>query len=57
MAVVGLGGIGAATAKRAKALETRVLGVEVRPIDKPEGVDELVGIEDLDDAYCNGPTL
>ena len=50
VAVVGLGGIGAATAKRAKALETRVLGVEVRPIDKPEGVDELVGIEDLDNA-------
>ena len=48
VAVVGLGGIGAATAKRAKALETHVLGVEVRPIDKPEGVDELVGIEDLD---------
>ena len=49
VAVVGLGGIGAATAKRAKALETHVLGVEVRPIDKPEGVDELAGIEDLDD--------
>lgn len=49
VAVVGLGGIGAATAKRAKALETRVLGVEVRPIDKLEGVDELAGIEDLDE--------
>ena len=49
VAVVGLGGIGVATAKRAKALETRVLGVEVRPIDKPEGVDELAGIEDLDE--------
>lgn len=49
VAVVGLGGIGAATAKRAKALETRVLGVEVRPIDNPEGVDELVGIKDLDE--------
>ena len=49
VAVVGLGGIGVATAKRAKVLETRVLGVEVRPIDKPEGVDELAGIEDLDE--------
>jgi len=49
VAVVGLGGIGMATAKRAKALETRVLGVEVRPIDKPEEVDELAGIEDLDE--------
>ena len=46
--VVGLGDIGLAYARLAKALGAYVIGVKRRPGERPEGVDELYGTEELD---------
>lgn len=49
LGVVGLGGIGAEVARKGKALGLRVLGVEVRRMDPPPGVDEMMGMDSLDE--------
>ncbi len=41
LGVLGLGGIGAEVARKGKALGLQVLGMEVRQMDPPAGVDEL----------------
>jgi phosphoglycerate dehydrogenase-like enzyme len=48
MGIIGLGDIGLETAKRAKALEMHVLANKRTPEDKPDFVDELYGLEGLE---------
>ena len=48
LGVVGLGGIGAEVARKGKALGLEVWGIEARDIETPEGVDMLLGPDDLD---------
>ncbi len=45
---IGLGDIGATFCRKAKALGAYTIGVKRRPGEKPEGVDELHLIEELD---------
>ena len=47
--IVGVGGIGAATARHCKHFGMRVIGVDPRCPAPPEGVDELYRPEELDD--------
>jgi phosphoglycerate dehydrogenase-like enzyme len=49
MLIVGLGGIGAETARLAKAFGMTVLATDARRTDVPQGVDELHPAEALDD--------
>lgn len=49
MGVVGLGGIGNEVARRGHTLGMRVLAVDVKPRTKPDYVDEIWGIDRLDD--------
>jgi phosphoglycerate dehydrogenase-like enzyme len=49
MGIVGLGKVGRALAKRAYAFDMRIIAVDLYPIDKPDCVSELWGIERLDD--------
>jgi len=49
MGIIGLGAIGRALAKRAKAFDLRILAVDINPIQKPDEVDALWGIERLED--------
>lgn len=46
--VIAMGGIGRAFAERAHGLGMRVVGVDVTPASKPDCVDELRGIDELD---------
>ena len=46
--VIAMGGIGRAFAERARGLGMRVIGVDVNPAAKPDYVDELRGIDELD---------
>ncbi len=46
--IVGLGGIGAETARLCKALGMRVLGIDARREDKPEWVDDMFTPDELD---------
>ena len=46
--VIGLGDIGTSFAAKMKALGCRTIGVKRRVGDKPEAVDELYGMEELD---------
>ena len=46
--VIAMGGIGRAFAERAKGLGMRIIGVDVNPAAKPDCVDELRGIDELD---------
>ena len=46
--VVGLGGIGADVAKKAKAFDMRVLGIRRNLNNKPDYIDELYTMDDLD---------
>ena len=45
MGILGLGGIGRAIAVRAKAFGIGVIAVDSEPIERPEGVDELRGLD------------
>jgi phosphoglycerate dehydrogenase-like enzyme len=45
--IAGLGGIGAALARKAAALGLHVIGVRHRELDPPEGVSELIPAENL----------
>ena len=49
MGIVGLGKVGRALAKRAHAFDVRIIAVGVYPVDKPDCVSELWGIERLED--------
>ena len=46
--IVGLGGIGAETARLCAALGMKVIGTDARRESKPEWVDEMGGADDLD---------
>jgi phosphoglycerate dehydrogenase-like enzyme len=46
--ILGVGGIGGEAARLAKAFGMRVIGVDARRTDKPEGVDGLYGPTELD---------
>ena len=47
MGILGLGGIGRAIAARAQAFEFNVIAADVEPIDKPDTVSELFGLDGL----------
>lgn len=49
LGVIGLGGIGTAVAKRGAAAEMRVIATNAVEIEKPDFVDALWGINQLDD--------
>lgn len=49
MGIIGLGAIGRALAKRAKAFDMRVIAVDLFPNNKPDYADELWGLERLND--------
>ena len=50
MTVVGFGQIGRAIGKRALGFEMNVIGVDARPSAPPPGVDEVWGLDRLDEA-------
>ncbi len=47
MGILGLGGIGRAIATRARAFDFKVVAADVEPIDKPDTVSELYGLDEL----------
>ncbi|MEX1021352.1 MAG: D-2-hydroxyacid dehydrogenase [Litorilinea sp.] len=49
MGIIGLGAIGRALAKRAKAFDMRVIAVDLFPNNKPDYADELWGLDRLND--------
>lgn len=49
LSILGLGSIGKLAARKAKKLGMRVLGVKARPGPPPEGVDEVHGVEGLEE--------
>ena len=49
LGVIGLGGIGTAVAKRGAAAEMRVIATNAVEVEKPDFVDALWGIDQLDD--------
>lgn len=49
MGILGLGGIGKAIATRARAFEFDVVAVDAEPVDKPDTVSELFGLDTLMD--------
>lgn len=49
MGIIGCGSIGRALAQRAKAFGMRVISVDLNPHNKPDTVDELWGLDRLDD--------
>ena len=64
LGIVGLGGIGTATAERAKAFGMRILATDLRPKERPAFVDRLWTLDGLDEmlaqsdfvAICAGLT-
>ena len=49
LGIIGLGNIGRALAKRARVFDMRIIAVDVFPLNKPEPVSELWGLDRLDD--------
>ncbi len=49
MGIIGCGAIGRALAQRAKGFDLRVISVDLNPRDKPACIDELWGLDRLDD--------
>ena len=47
MGILGLGGIGRAIAERAQAFEFNIIAADIEPIDKPDTVSELFGLDEL----------
>ncbi|MDE0401391.1 MAG: D-2-hydroxyacid dehydrogenase [Candidatus Poribacteria bacterium] len=47
MGILGLGGIGRAIATRAQAFEFNIIAADIEPIDKPDTVSELFGLDEL----------
>jgi phosphoglycerate dehydrogenase-like enzyme len=49
MGIIGFGAVGRALAKRAKAFDMRIIALDLHPKDKPDYVDELWGLDRLND--------
>lgn len=49
MGIIGFGTVGRALAKRAQAFDVRVIAMDLYPVDKPDYVGELWGLDRLDD--------
>ena len=50
MVVVGMGTIGSTIARRGAAFEMRVIGVDMQPVEPPEGVEAVWPLDRLDEA-------
>lgn len=50
MVVIGMGTIGSTIARRGAAFEMRVIGVDLRPVAPPDGIEAVWGLERLDEA-------
>ena len=57
MGILGLGGIGRAIAVRARAFEFDVVAADAEPIDKPDTVSELYGLDGLMDFLARSNIL
>jgi phosphoglycerate dehydrogenase-like enzyme len=57
LSILGLGSIGRLAAVKAKKLGMRVLGVKARPATPPEGVDEVHGVERLEEVASRSDFL
>jgi phosphoglycerate dehydrogenase-like enzyme len=57
MGILGLGGIGQAVARRAHGFGMKVVGVDVRAMAPPVGVDEVGGVDRLDDLLATSDVL
>ena len=57
LVVLGLGGIGSLAARKARSLGMRVSGVKARPALRPEGVDEVHGVEALPEVLASADFL
>jgi phosphoglycerate dehydrogenase-like enzyme len=57
LAILGLGGVGTLAAGKARKLGMRVSGVKARPEIRPEGVDEVHGVERLRDVAASADFL
>lgn len=57
LGVLGLGGIGAEVARKGKALGMQVLGMEVRNVEPPSGVDEMFLPEQMDEILARSDFL
>jgi phosphoglycerate dehydrogenase-like enzyme len=55
--VLGLGSIGRLTARKAKKLGMRIIGVKARPKGSEDGIDEVVGPSDLVDVVARADAL
>ena len=57
MGILGLGGIGKAIAARAQAFEFNVIAADAEPMDKPDTVSELYGLDGLMDFLARSNVL
>ena len=57
MGILGLGGIGKAIAARAQAFEFNVIAADAEPMDKPDTVSELYGLNGLMDFLARSNVL
>lgn len=57
MGILGLGGIGRAIAVRAHAFEFEIVAADVEPMDKPDTVSELYGLDGLMDFLARSNIL
>lgn len=57
MGILGLGGIGRAIAARARAFEFEIVAADIEPIDKPDIVSELFGLDELMDFLAQSNIL
>jgi phosphoglycerate dehydrogenase-like enzyme len=52
LGIIGFGTVGHALAKRAHAFDTRILAVDILPLEKPDHVAQLGGLDILDDVLA-----
>ena len=57
LVVLGLGSIGRLTARKAKKLGMRIIGVKARPTGTEDGIDEVVGPQELADVVTRADAL
>ena len=57
MGILGLGGIGKAIAARAQAFEFNVIAADAEPMDKPDTVSEIYGLDGLMDFLARSNVL
>ena len=50
MGILSLGGIGMAVARRARAFGMKIYGIDINPIQIPDGVEDVWGLDRLDEA-------